>query len=208
MQHRCIRSIKRTGTFGTFLHTSTTLDTSRRVTEHTVINNRNSRYGAYIDTIFALRTQVLIRHWSLRRGRTFSPCRKNYLSSPTASDRKFVHLFELLLDGTSEPDGSFMIGSSGRPAAMGISLRLKECSPTKAPAETGTNQHRLTCRTIPSTHPRNHGYRKPRPERPEPDEHGKPGALHRRFGYTPTIDGSGHDSQFIVMDLKFSAGAS
>ena len=24
------------------------------------------------------------------------------------------------------------------PAAMGISLRLKECSPTKAPAETGT----------------------------------------------------------------------
>ena len=30
-----------------------------------------------------------------------------------------------------------------------------------------------------------------------------PEALHRRFGYTPTIDGSGHDSQFIVMDLKF-----
>ena len=27
-------------------------------------------------------------------------------------------------------------------------------------------------------------------------------ALHRRLGYTPAIDGGGHDGQFIVMDLK------
>ena len=135
MQHRCIRSIKRTGTFGTFLHTSTTLDTSRRVTEYTVIDNRNSRYGAYIDTIFALRTQVLIRHWSLRRGRAFHLVGKITFHLQRLQARKFVHLFELLLDGTSEPDGSFMIGLIGTPGGDGHILTAERML-----------SHKSTCR--------------------------------------------------------------
>ena len=27
--------------------------------------------------------------------------------------------------------------------------------------------------------------------------------FHRRLGYTPAIDGGGHDSQFVVMDIEF-----
>ena len=115
MQHRCIRSIERAGTFGTFLHTRTTLDTSRRITEHTVVDNRNSRYRAYIDAIFALRTQVLIRHRSLRRGRTFHLVGEISFHLQRLQTGKFVHLFEFLLDGTSETDSSFMISLIGTP---------------------------------------------------------------------------------------------